>query len=57
MKFWLEISYHLFFFGPLIRVLGGVTWEFIERIAPGRNLPYEVFLFSYDICMFKTKKT
>ena len=20
-----------------------VTWEFIERIAPGRNLPYEVF--------------
>ena len=22
---------------------GMVTWEFIERIVPGRNLPYEVF--------------
>jgi hypothetical protein len=27
MKFCLEISYDLFFFGPLIRVLGGVKVE------------------------------
>jgi hypothetical protein len=48
-------------FGPFVTGIlcdffAMVTWEFIERIALGRNLPNDVFLFTYDICMFLNEK-
>jgi hypothetical protein len=33
MKFFLEISYDLFFFGPPFRVLGGVNVEKVEILT------------------------